>query len=566
MNFFDAQSETFMRLVGGAGRRGVSDQLESAWKVLIFDDFTFNIVSNFKVGDLREANVTLHLHIKDSKEELNGVEAIYFISPSQKSVDMFISDLERNYFDQIHLNFCSFIDKAVFQAMTQRIITLKKTTHIKEIRQYNLDFYPLTSNILTFGVDNSFGNESREFVDTVAKKVMGLVHVLNEAPVIFYDKNSSRLDQIFESLNSQFNSNDQYFKPEISGFKSQKRTVILLWEGSQDTGPFFVHEFKYFPLIVDSFQLFREVTNFNNIKIDDVVLHVDLKNDSFWQRNRFEYFPTVLENIHNEVSTWKEKYDKLNMRNQNEADLVEMSENFNEALESLPQMTEQNKINQNHLNIAKHLMREVERKNFQKFGELGSEIFQNRRVTRDHLIEIYGLFENKEVSATDKIRLLCVINYCTTLDFKEYEKLEGLLRANATLSEAEQRLLINMKTDKYPNDVQSKGLFEKFKSVSGNILKNVMAESVKCKVSNVLLDVFRRREIDGLKIKTLSATSDQLNLESITQVVIVAVDGGCLREAEEMTDLSTLLKRDVVYACSQLLSGGDVVNKLAAKS
>ena len=566
MNFFDAQSETFMRLVGGAGRKGMSDQIESAWKILIFDDFTYNIVSNFKVGDLREANVTLHLHIKDAKEELNGVEAIYFISPTQKSVELFISDLERNYFDQIHLNFCSFIDKKLFQSMTQRIIDLKKTTHIKEIRQYNLDFYPLTSNILTFGIDNSFGNESKEYIDSVAKKIMGLLHVMNEVPVVFYDKNSSRLDQIYESLNSQFNSMELYFKPESSGLKNQKRTMMILWEGSQDPGPFFVHEFKYFPLIVDTFQLFRDLNNFNNIKIEESTVHVDLKNDSFWQRNRFEDFPTVLENIHVEVSSWKEKYDKLNMRNQSEADLIEMSENFNEALESLPQMTEQNKINQNHLNIAKHLMREVERKSLEKFGVISSEIFQSRRVTKDNLIEIYGLLENKEISVLDKIRLFCVINYSTTLDFKEYEKLETLLRTNSTLTEADQRFLINMKTEKYPHDVQSKGLFEKFKSVSGSILKNVMAESVKCKVSNLLLDVFRRREVEGLKIKTLSATSDQLNLENITQIVIVAVDGGCLREASEISELSILLKRDVIYAGSQLLSGNDVVSKLIAKS
>ena len=54
----------------------------NGWKVLIYDDYTQNILTNFKTGDLREHNVTLHLHVKQQKEKLIGVNIIYFIHSS----------------------------------------------------------------------------------------------------------------------------------------------------------------------------------------------------------------------------------------------------------------------------------------------------------------------------------------------------------------------------------------------------------------------------------------------------------------------------------------------------
>lgn len=61
-------------------------QLSSNWKILLFDDYTFNYLSYFKTGDLRENNITMNIHINNPKEEILGVEAIYFISPQENSI------------------------------------------------------------------------------------------------------------------------------------------------------------------------------------------------------------------------------------------------------------------------------------------------------------------------------------------------------------------------------------------------------------------------------------------------------------------------------------------------
>jgi len=53
------------------------------WKVLIFDTFSKNMLSTIlKVGNLRELNITLHLHLlsqAEKREKLHGVKAFYLI-------------------------------------------------------------------------------------------------------------------------------------------------------------------------------------------------------------------------------------------------------------------------------------------------------------------------------------------------------------------------------------------------------------------------------------------------------------------------------------------------------
>ena len=44
--------------------------------------------------DLRENNITLYFHIKDTREQLHGVTAIYLIQPNKENLDILTRDFE----------------------------------------------------------------------------------------------------------------------------------------------------------------------------------------------------------------------------------------------------------------------------------------------------------------------------------------------------------------------------------------------------------------------------------------------------------------------------------------
>ena len=71
----------------------IYNQGENLWKVLIFDNFNQQINSSlFKMKDLRESNITLYFHIKDAREQLHGVTAIYLVEPNPDNLKLMLSD------------------------------------------------------------------------------------------------------------------------------------------------------------------------------------------------------------------------------------------------------------------------------------------------------------------------------------------------------------------------------------------------------------------------------------------------------------------------------------------
>lgn len=71
----------------------IYSQGENLWKVVIFDNFNREINSAlFKMKDLRENNITLYFHIKDTREQLHGVTAIYLVQPTKENIDYIYQD------------------------------------------------------------------------------------------------------------------------------------------------------------------------------------------------------------------------------------------------------------------------------------------------------------------------------------------------------------------------------------------------------------------------------------------------------------------------------------------
>lgn len=71
----------------------IYNQGENLWRIVIFDDFNREInSSHFKTKDLRENNITLYFHLKEAREQLHGVTAIYLIQPTLDNIQMMIQD------------------------------------------------------------------------------------------------------------------------------------------------------------------------------------------------------------------------------------------------------------------------------------------------------------------------------------------------------------------------------------------------------------------------------------------------------------------------------------------
>ena len=81
-------------------------QGENLWKILIFDNFNREINSSlFKMKDLRENNITLYFNIKETREQLHGVTAIYLIQPNTENIELITQDFEEDLYSSVIIHF-----------------------------------------------------------------------------------------------------------------------------------------------------------------------------------------------------------------------------------------------------------------------------------------------------------------------------------------------------------------------------------------------------------------------------------------------------------------------------
>ena len=73
------------------------------WKVVVYDSFCKNVLSTiFKVGTLRDLNITLHLNINSRKEQIKGINTIYFVCPTKENYEAIATDiLEKKLYDNV---------------------------------------------------------------------------------------------------------------------------------------------------------------------------------------------------------------------------------------------------------------------------------------------------------------------------------------------------------------------------------------------------------------------------------------------------------------------------------
>ena len=85
-----------------------NEELKYCFKVLLFDDKVFSILSPLlKIYYLRQYNISLTLNIKDAREKMPDIMAIYIISLTEENLNYLYEDIKNQYFDNFCINIIS---------------------------------------------------------------------------------------------------------------------------------------------------------------------------------------------------------------------------------------------------------------------------------------------------------------------------------------------------------------------------------------------------------------------------------------------------------------------------
>jgi hypothetical protein len=139
----------------------IYSQGENLWKVLIFDNFNREINSSlFKMKDLRENNITLYFHLKEAREQLHGVTAIYLIQPTLDNIELLIQDFEEDLYSSVIIHFSSEPQTHLLSTFARNLGKRKAQalTKITKVEYSCLGFHSLGKNLAVVQDNNELIN------------------------------------------------------------------------------------------------------------------------------------------------------------------------------------------------------------------------------------------------------------------------------------------------------------------------------------------------------------------------------------------------------------------------
>ncbi len=307
-----------------------SDELKYCFKVLIFDDKVFNILSPLlKIYYLRQYNICLTLNIKDAREKMPDIMAIYIISLTQENINYLYEDIKNQTFDNFCINIISQEtpeeegSRNILTNFYQKIANLENNDCIYKISIIPIDlclYHPkiFSLNIkkpyLLLNSPNISDDMYQKYLSQVSNGLFSCLYLMKTYPVVKYHKGFFG-DDIIKKIQNNFNylfKTSQEIKDDFKLKKNAKRTLLILLDRDIDLPIMLHHACSFAAMINDCFGISNKssgASSNNDNKNEKLKFEIDPVNDYVWNNKLHEVFVDVGKYVYEE---FKKYYKDMN--------------------------------------------------------------------------------------------------------------------------------------------------------------------------------------------------------------------------------------------------------------
>ena len=486
-----------------------TDELKYCFKVLLFDDKVFNILSPLlKIYYLRQHNICLTLNIKDAREKMPDIMAIYIISLTQENLNFLYEDIKNQIFDNFCINIISQDtpqdegNHNLLNNFYQKIYNLENNDCIYKISIIPIDlclYHPkiFSLNIkrpyLLLNSPNISDDAYQKYLSQVSNGLFSCLYLMKTYPVVKYHKGFFG-DDIIKKIQNHFNylfKTSQEIKDEFKLKKNAKRTLLILLDRDIDLPIMLHHACSFAAMINDYFGISNNSSANKDNKNEILKFEIDPVNDYVWNNKLHEIFVDVGKYVYEEFKKYYKDMDYLDKVNKPK-DMEELENESKQLAKSIETLRDK-KIIGNILSQESKIFEQLNtiqnNKKLDKIFAIECDLLKKREKINENLksdlMKLLNNYRDNEDTREDIYRLSLLYYLCNSKNItnEELKRLEPyIINKNAMnyikkkIDETSLRESNNMNMSdelRRNNSMIMKGLYSAFNAFSS--ISNLMS-------------------------------------------------------------------------------------------